>query len=532
MEVNGVLPISANPVQEGHAVASANQEGGDAAAFAALLYLILGTPQAGTGSTAAEEVKPDETKASAAEVVPSQKGSGAVSIANGESNDPRAFLANDLFAPPAEVAAAAAGAAPTPMLKELAASGAKFDGVFTDGSTPKSAAVADESDALIGGGRVGPGGVSEINLDPIEALTVEESADGNDLSVLNDEASLIQEPAARTALGVTPEAVETDPQVDPDRAFAKFALAEGNVTRRVSVIINTEEPRTWNVERPAIAESTGQVGARADTPAINSQATPAQDFEKPVPGTSNALQRVHQLGNHSIHAEEDSAKEPAGEISLGIERAGKFQFGKTADGGVAEHDARLGAEADTKTDAPRTGPAQRLSDIAAAVPRADIAAEKFAPAGDPAPASWRSTVNRVVEELASQVKLNKREAVIQLDPPELGKIKIDLRIEGDKLEAHIVAETQESRALIENHLQELRQALRSQHLDLVDVRVSQDTGSGGSGDPMQGFRQQQPDGEPQFAQRSENPAAAASATSERSEGGDSLREKGRVSMWA
>jgi hypothetical protein len=212
MAVNGVLPISANPVQEGHAVASANQEGGDAAAFAALLYLILGTPQAGTGSTASEEVKPDETKASAAEVVPSQKGSSEFSIANGEPNDPRAFLANDIFAPPAEVAAAAADAAPTPMLKELAASGAKFDGVFTDGSTPKSAAVADERDALIGGGRVEPGAVSEINQDPIEALTVEVRR-WQQLGLLNDRASLIQS-RPPTALGVTAEAVETDPQVD------------------------------------------------------------------------------------------------------------------------------------------------------------------------------------------------------------------------------------------------------------------------------------------------------------------------------
>ena len=41
MEVNGVLPISAKPVQEGQEVARANREGGDAVAFAALLYLIV-----------------------------------------------------------------------------------------------------------------------------------------------------------------------------------------------------------------------------------------------------------------------------------------------------------------------------------------------------------------------------------------------------------------------------------------------------------------------------------------------------------
>jgi len=637
MEVNGVLPISANPVQEGQEVPRANREGGDTAAFAALLYLILGTPQAGTGSTGPEEVKADETEVSASGAVPSRKGSGAT-IANGaldpstrapawaegsgsgfsptgalESatrlpgggqaglpagiHDPTAVSADSVIPLPAEVAGAADSAAPTLMLTELAASGAKFDGVFTDGSTPMSAAVADESDASIGGGRVEPGAVSEINRDPIEALTAQASAHGEELAAVDETARVVRDPAASAPIGVTVDEVETDPQAEPDRTFAKFALAEGNVIRRVSVIniepfdqaqgrpgirnveregtggtvgrdstINTEEPRTWNIERPTTAESTGQVVARgnftthvepelvtepagknhpdlrsggqfklditAGAAGSDSQVHPAQGSEKPAPGTSNPIRLVHGAGKNSTRAEVESVTGPTGEIHAGAEVAKKLQFGKTADGDVAEYEARLMAEADPKTDAPRAGPARRLSDITAPVPRADMAAEKFAPAGDPAPASWRSTVNRVAEELASQVKLNKREAVIQLDPPELGKIKIDLRIEGDKLEARITAEFYESRVLIESHLQDLRQALRIQHLDLTDVRVSQDGWSGGSGDPMQGFRQQQPDGEPEWARSAESTAGSASATCERSEGGDSRREKGRVSMWA
>jgi flagellar hook-length control protein FliK len=512
MEVNGVLPISANPVQEGHPVASANQEGGDAAAFAALLYLILGTPQAGISSTDPEEAKAGETEASASGGVPSQKGSGALSIANGEPNDPRAFLANDIFAPPAEVAAA--GAAPTPMLKELAASGAKFDGVFTDGSTLMAAVVAGNRDASIGGSQAEPGAVSGINQDPIEAL----------------------------------DAAGTVPQAEPAQSYEQPVPTGGTVGRASAV---NSETGTAKVEQPTTAGSTGQVVASgnlsnhklggqfqveitADTPAINSQATSAQDFEKPATGTSNVIRLVHRAGKDSTRAEVESVAGPAGEINAGVESAGKFQFGKTADGDVAEHEARLVAEADTKADAPPAGrgPAQRLSDIAAPMPRPDIAAEKFGPAGDPAPASWRPTIERIAGELASQVKLNKREAVIQLDPPELGKIKIDLRIEGDKLEARIVAEVHESRVLIESHLQELRQSLRFQHVDLADVRVSQDGWSGGSGDPMQGFRQQQPDGEPQWARDSENSAAAASASPERSGSEDSAGGIGRVSVWA
>ncbi|MBI2364697.1 MAG: flagellar hook-length control protein FliK [Deltaproteobacteria bacterium] len=595
MEITGSLSISANPVQEGQEVARANREGDDTAAFAALLYLILGTPPAGIISVAPEAVKADETEASASGVVPSQKGSGALSIANGEPNDLRAFLANDISPPPAEAAGAADRAAPTPMLTELGASGAKLDGVLTNGSTPKSAAVADESDASIGGGRAEPKAVSEINRDSIEALAAQASAHGKDLAAVNETARVIRDPAASAPIGVAADAVETDPQAEPGRAPAKFALAEGKVIRRDSVISiepfdqaqgkpgtrNIEQEATGSsvgrvtavnietgpgkVEQPAMAGAIGQVAASgnlsnhvepelmtepagmnhldlrsggqfklditAGAAGNDSQVHPAQDSEKLTTGTSNPIRLIHGAEKNSTRAAVGSVTEPAGEIHADAELTGKFQFGKTADGGVAEHDARLMAEADTKTDAPHAGrgPAQRLSDIAAPMPRPDIAAEKFGPAGDPAPASWRSTVNRVADELASHVRLNKREAVIQLDPPELGKIKIEMRLDGDKLEARIVAEVHESRELIESHLQELRQALRLHHLDLADVRVSQAGWSGGSGDPMQGFRQQQPDGEPQWARNSENSIAAASASQERSGGGD---ENGRVSVWA
>ena len=646
MEVNGVLPISAQPVQEGQEVTRPNREGGDAVAFAALLYLILETPQAGISSTDPEEMKAGETEASASGAMPIRKGSGAL-IANSALDSstrapawaegsgsgfspsgvlesvtglpvglhvPTAVSANSFIPPPAEVAGAADGAAPTPMLTELGASGAKLDGALTNGSTPKSAAVADESDALIGGGRAEPGAVSEINQDPIEALTAQASAHGKELAAVNEAARVVRDSAASAPIGVTVDGVETDPQGEPERTFAKFALAEGNVIRRVSVI-NVEpfdqaqgrpfdqaqgrpfdqaqgrpgtrnieregtggsvglvsavniETETGKIEQPTMAGATGQVAARGDftnhvEPELatepagknhpdlrsggqfklditagaagnDSQVHPAQDSEKPTTGTSNPIRLVHGAGKNSTRAEVESVTGPAGEVPAGAELARKVQFGKTANGGVAEHDATLMAEADTKTDAPRAGrgPAQRLSDIAAPMPRPDIAAEKFGPAGDPAPASWRSTVNRVAEELTSQVKLNKREAVIQLDPPELGKIKIEMRLEGDKLEARIVAEVHESRVLIESHLQELRQALRLQHLDLADVRVSQDGWSGGSGDPMQGFRQQQPDGEPQWARNSENSVAAASASPERSGSEDSAGGIGRVSVWA
>jgi flagellar hook-length control protein FliK len=146
------------------------------------------------------------------------------------------------------------------------------------------------------------------------------------------------------------------------------------------------------------------------------------------------------------------------------------------------------------------------------------------------PREWRPVIGRVANEIAGHLRVNQHEAIIQLDPPDLGKIKIDLHVQGDKLQAHIIAEAHESHALIENHLGELRQALQAQSLDVVDVRVSHG-GFGDGGDPTAGFRQHSHTGEESGWRSTHSPDPA-------SEGPDARRPdrtqrpSGRVSVWA
>jgi flagellar hook-length control protein FliK len=143
---------------------------------------------------------------------------------------------------------------------------------------------------------------------------------------------------------------------------------------------------------------------------------------------------------------------------------------------------------------------------------------------------WRPVIGHVANEIAGHLRINQHEAIIQLDPPDLGKIKIDLHVQGDKLQAHIIAEGHESHALIENHLHELRQALQAQSLDVVDVRVSQG-GLGGGGDPTAGFRQQ-PNGGEETAWNSANSAAAAGERGDSRTQNGTPAASGRVSVWA
>jgi flagellar hook-length control protein FliK len=154
-----------------------------------------------------------------------------------------------------------------------------------------------------------------------------------------------------------------------------------------------------------------------------------------------------------------------------------------------------------------------------------------APADVPAN-SWRPVVERISGEIAGRIKLNHQNAIIQLDPPELGRIKIDLHVDGDKLQARIFTEGHESQSLIENHLAELRQALQENHVDLVDVRV-QGGWNGASGDAMHGFsqqQQQQPASHQRWDSASGNVVDRDAVEPQPNYG--STSEQGRVSMWA
>ena len=81
--------------------------------------------------------------------------------------------------------------------------------------------------------------------------------------------------------------------------------------------------------------------------------------------------------------------------------------------------------------------------------------------GETASPAWRPVVERLARDIGEHFRVGEQQAVLRLEPPELGKVKIDLRIEGGQLHVRIAAEGQGSQALIEHDLPELRQALRS-----------------------------------------------------------------------
>jgi hypothetical protein len=111
----------------------------------------------------------------------------------------------------------------------------------------------------------------------------------------------------------------------------------------------------------------------------------------------------------------------------------------------------------------------------------------------PAPAQnhfWSATIERLATEISAQARSERQEVSMRLEPPELGHVKIELALDGDRLQARVTTEFAEAGALIQSHVQELRQALQAHQLDLVSVQVDLGGSSGFSSNPQQGAESQ------------------------------------------
>jgi len=143
---------------------------------------------------------------------------------------------------------------------------------------------------------------------------------------------------------------------------------------------------------------------------------------------------------------------------------------------------------------------------------------------------WQIVLKQAADRIVTQVRQDSREARLQLDPPELGKLDIQLVVEGERMHAHIVAESADVGALIQTHLPELKHALQSRQLALESVRVDVQGGGGDLTSSSQRFRQESPSsGQGQAGQQA---LQAKETESESSSIVAPVSHQGRVSVWA
>jgi len=101
-----------------------------------------------------------------------------------------------------------------------------------------------------------------------------------------------------------------------------------------------------------------------------------------------------------------------------------------------------------------------------------------------------AVIKRVAGEIFAHIDRGSNTAFIELEPVELGKLQIDLALDGDKVRVRILTEAPEVSTLIQAHLTELKNALQQHSLDLGMVSIDVNTRSGDQGSLSQGFQQQ------------------------------------------
>lgn len=78
------------------------------------------------------------------------------------------------------------------------------------------------------------------------------------------------------------------------------------------------------------------------------------------------------------------------------------------------------------------------------------------------------------DRVTLQAQQNVQEAKIRLDPPDLGKLDLLVRVEGDRLSVHINANTAATREALMQVSERLRTELQEQNFVHVDVNVGSD----------------------------------------------------------
>jgi flagellar hook-length control protein FliK len=119
------------------------------------------------------------------------------------------------------------------------------------------------------------------------------------------------------------------------------------------------------------------------------------------------------------------------------------------------------------------------------------------PPGAPIPAE--EIVNHLVDRFSVNPRLQTSKVSLNLNPAELGAIKIDIIVKGDSIKAHIAAGNQKIQETIEKHMPKLRTVLEQQGFTIEDFQVTQESSTTDSNDFFQQQFSSRQDTAPQAA---------------------------------
>jgi flagellar hook-length control protein FliK len=394
--------------------------------------------------------------------------------------------------------AARSESAPRPATPARAAAARAADGA-------PSATTSSSADAS------GPVGSS------VNAATVAPRARMHDAvaTVAADAADTRTHSAPATATAIAPAAVRTPTAAPSGRAADVSPRAEGATAEGAASAAPTVKAAT----SPATSASQAPiVGAPADDAAASAPAAPADEIVAddaaigdPVSPTAAAIERAgtddRGRGAESDAAPHDgfdrasSAADPAsastdGEPTLAVDAEGFAAL--VAEEPAAALPRRRAVEAASRGPdgaSPAPVSAARGSDRAAAVGEAAA----------PAPRTAEPDVARALAELRGEMRSGRREIVIRLDPPELGRMDVRLVQRGDAVVARVTLENPEAAESFRRERGALERFFVEQGVPLAGLDVRSGGGFFGRG------RREAPPSEEAAAFPSARPVAAPAA---------------------
>ncbi len=98
----------------------------------------------------------------------------------------------------------------------------------------------------------------------------------------------------------------------------------------------------------------------------------------------------------------------------------------------------------------------------------------------------RSMFDRLVRSIRLSAGTRRSSATLQLDPPELGRLHVGIRMEGDRVRIEVRTETTAARDLVQQRAVLLTTALERQGIHVEHFEVSADLSDGSSTDSSDG----------------------------------------------
>ncbi|MDX2494823.1 MAG: flagellar hook-length control protein FliK [Desulfuromusa sp.] len=289
---------------------------------------------------------------------------------------------------------------------------------------------------------------------------------------LTAESSLQENGALAAAMGVEAQPQNVAPVVRGNLAQARQVLQKifDSVVSQKVVAVETVvvEESVAVVEQPAEVASFVMEEAAEEIDPRFAGLLKSRPEQRPIQQTQSAKEQIslHNLKQQAeVNQSEPVAQVPAAEMLVQPQQVETTQLSGTA----AKHVLENLAQQTQHNLQPQGQPQVQGLEMNKAMPQTPIvqlASGQHVTEGQ--------IFDQVVTQISGSVNGESGRMVLRLQPAELGSLKLELMVEGDRIRANIQAQSHQVQELLERNLPQLRNALAEQGLKIDQFQVNID----------------------------------------------------------